>query len=337
MFEDLRRELRHLSGTHTVSCEMPSDDDGYFDRECPSPECSFLFKVHEDDWGDKVRDQEVFCPFCGHTAESDSWWTQQQFKHAQQAAVAQIEDRISGAIKRDAHRWNRRQPKSNFISTTMKVNSRPQHVRLPPAAAQLMELKIACRECACRYAVIGTAYFCPACGHNAADQMFEQSIRAIQQSLANVDVITDAMLDRDTAENTKRLIIEHGLQSAVTAFQRYAENLYGGLHSLAQPRRNAFQNLKEGSDLWHAVTGHRYNDYLDDNELQTLHKYFQQRHLLAHRQGLVDTDYLTKTGDKAYREGQRVVIKGNAVRNCLNLIEKLASAMMAQCTFTNFE
>lgn len=331
MFEETLRELKRLRGTHSVSVEMPSDKDGFFDRECPSQECTFQFKVHEDDWRDKVRDDEVFCPFCGHTAGSDSWWTQQQLKHAKEAAIAQIEGRISGATKRDAQRWNRRQSKKSFISMTMKVNSRPRQVMLPPAAAKPMELKISCPECACRYAVIGTAYFCPACGHNAADQMFEQSIKGIRQTLGSLDIMADAMPDRDAAENTKCQIIEYGLQSAVTAFQRYAEALYGRFPSLAQPRRNAFQSLREGSDLWDAATGKRYEDHLVDTELQTLQKYFQQRHLLAHRQGLVDTDYLNKTGDTTYREGQRVVIKRSAVLDCLNLIEKLTLAIMLQC------
>ncbi len=284
MFEELLRELDRLSGTHTVSIKVPSDTDGYFDRECPSVECTFQFKVHEHDWRHKVRDEEVFCPFCGHAAGSDSWWTQQQLKHAEEAALAQIEGRLSGAMNRDAQRWNRNQPKNSFISMSMKVDSRPQHVLLPPAAAEPMELRITCPECACRYAVIGTAYFCPACGHNAADLMFTQSIEGIRKTLDAIASITAAVSDRDTAKNMKRLIIEHGLQNAVTAFQRYAEALYSRFPELHAPRRNAFQNLTEGSDLWQKATGKRYKDYLSANVLKTLERYFQQRHLLAHRQ-----------------------------------------------------
>ncbi|MCB0253943.1 MAG: hypothetical protein KDI55_09455 [Anaerolineae bacterium] len=327
MFEELLRELGRLNGTHTVAAKVSSDKDGYFDRECPSAECTFQFKVHKDDWQGKVHDEEVFCPFCGHTAGSDSWWTQQQLKHAKEAALAQVEGRLSGAMNRDAQRWNRSQPKNSFISMTMKVDSRPQHVLLPPAAAEPMKLRIACPECACRYAVIGTAYFCPACGHNAADQMFAQSIEGIRKTLDAMGTMTAAIPDRDTAENTKRLIIEHGLQNAVTAFQRYAEALYSRFPSLPSPRRNAFQNLKEGSGLWHEATGKRYDDYLNAEDLKTLQRSFQQRHLLAHRQGLVDADYINKTSDQTYREGQRIVIRKNAVRECLNAIQKLAAAM----------
>lgn len=62
MFDELIRELRRLEGKHQVSVPMSADPEGYFDRECPSPECQSQFKVHEDDWRDKVRDEEAFCP-----------------------------------------------------------------------------------------------------------------------------------------------------------------------------------------------------------------------------------------------------------------------------------
>ena len=81
MIEELLRELRHLEGRHEVSAPLPSDADGYFDRECPPSACHFQFKVHEEDWRDKVREEEVFCAFCGHTAESGEWFTEDQIEH----------------------------------------------------------------------------------------------------------------------------------------------------------------------------------------------------------------------------------------------------------------
>ena len=40
-------------------------------------------------------------------------------------------------------------------------------------------------------------------------------------------------------------------------------------------------------------------------------------------QGLVDADYIARTGDTAYRIGQRIVIREAAVRESLALTEKL--------------
>lgn len=327
MFEELIRELGRLDGTHQVPVSIPADAEGYFDRECPSSECLFQFKVHEDDWRDKVRDEEVFCPFCGHAADSDQWWTDDQVEHAKQAAVAHVKGRIGGAMKRDADRWNRRQPRNSFISITMKVDNRSRHVLLPTAVAEPMRLKITCPECACRYAVIGAAFFCPACGHNAAEMVFGQSLAGIRNALDALPQIRAAITDRDTAETTARLLIENGLQNAVTAFQRYAEALYARHPAPSRPRRNAFQNLSEGSDLWQAAFGKPYSDYLTAAELDALTRAFQQRHLLAHTQGVVDQDYITRSGDTTYRSGQRLVVRETTVRECLNLIDKLAAGL----------
>lgn len=137
MFEDLIRALKNLDGLQ-VSVTMPADVDGYFDRACPSEACLFEFKIHEDDWRDKVRDEEVFCPFCRHDAPSDQWWTEAQIKHAKQAAFEEVSGEINAAMKNDADRWNRGQSRNNFLRITMSVDNKPRHIALPPAAAEPM-------------------------------------------------------------------------------------------------------------------------------------------------------------------------------------------------------
>ena len=324
MFEDLVGELERMHGIQEISVSLPSDSEGYFDRECPSPECRFQFKVHEDDW----RDEEVFCAFCGHAAPSDRWCTQEQMAHADAAAVAEIEGRIGSAMKRDAQRWNNRQRADSFLpSITLSVKDEPQHHFLPAAAAEPMRLRIECPACSCRYAAIGAAFFCPACRHNAADLMFTQSVAGIGGALDALPSVRAAIPDRDRAETTHRLIVESGLQHLVAAFQRYAEALYARFASAPPARRNAFQNLTEGSRLWHAATSKQYGDYISNAELATLTRCFQQRHLLAHTQGLIDADYIDRAGDTAYRIGQRIIIREAAVRECLALTEKLAAGM----------
>ena len=54
-----KRFLRGLEDTAEVSVPIEGDDEGYLDRECPSDECLFEFKVHGEDWAEKVRDEEV--------------------------------------------------------------------------------------------------------------------------------------------------------------------------------------------------------------------------------------------------------------------------------------
>ena len=164
--------------------------------------------------------------------------------------------------------------------------------------------------------------------------MFSQTITGIRQILDALDAIRATVPDRDTAETTARLITENGLQNAVTAFQRFAEALYGGCPSVETPRRNAFQNLSEGSELWFSATGKRYGDHLNRTELNALARFFQQRHLLAHTQGIVDADYINRTDDTTYRVGQRLVVRESTVRDGLALIEELATGMASDTPLT---
>ncbi|MCS6306444.1 MAG: hypothetical protein H8K07_22695 [Nitrospira sp.] len=102
---------------------------------------------------------------------------------------------------------------------------------------------------------------------------------------------------------------------------------YTRFPSASPPSRNIFQNLKEGSDLWFGVSNKYYTAYLSDADAVSLTRLFQQRHLLAHTQGVIDSDYITHTGDPTYQVGQRLVIREAAVRQCLSLIEKLIAGM----------
>jgi hypothetical protein len=61
--------------------------------------------------------------------------------------------------------------------------------------------------------------------------------------------------------------------------------------------------------------------------MKLLTRCFQQRHLLAHTQGIVDADYLARTGDTSYRLGQRIIVKEASLRNFVDLVEQLAAGL----------
>jgi hypothetical protein len=96
-------------------------------------------------------------------------------------------------------------------------------------------------------------------------------------------------------------------------------------------KRNAFQKLYGGSDLWEAVIGVTYAKLCGDASLKKLQVYFQQRHLLAHQQGIVDQDYIDRSGDTTYQVGQRLAVRDSAVREFAELIEKLGADIITLC------
>jgi hypothetical protein len=332
MFDHLIRALHELDGTHEVSVTLKAEPDaqGFIDKECPNKECLFPFKIHLEDWKGIVRDEEVFCPACGHSAPAKSWWTTEQIEWAQKSALSTVTGRIDEAMERDAREWNRRQPRNAFITMTLNVSRKHEPVLLPVGATEPMRLKVTCNQCQCRFSVIGSAYFCPSCGVSSAVHVFGQSLDKIETVLNVLPSIRDSLGDRDAAENTINLFMENSIVQAVMTFQRFAEALSAQAPGATPARRNVFQNLSEGSALWQKVTGKKYESYLQPDQLIALARYFQQRHLLAHREGLVDDDYVARSGDTTYRVGQRLVIREANARNCLSLVRKLGTAMLAE-------
>jgi predicted nucleic acid-binding Zn ribbon protein len=72
--------------------EIPLDEDGYLDRECPS--CERRFRWHDGPVGDTPAEvpqvEEYHCPYCGQQAAADQWWTSEQVETLQQTALAAV-------------------------------------------------------------------------------------------------------------------------------------------------------------------------------------------------------------------------------------------------------
>ena len=64
---------------------------------------------------------------------------------------------------------------------------------------------------------------------------------------------------------------------------------------------------------------------MEQNEYNRLNILFQQRHLLAHCEGIVDQKYLDNSVDKAYKLGQRIVVNRKDVTDLVLLIRQIIS------------
>lgn len=327
MFENMRLELKKMDqsqGGSSIPIQMPLDDEGYFDRQCPSVNCQSGFKVFFEDWKDKVSDVRVFCPICREGAKATEWNTPDQIEHIKQISFRHIQDVIEEAMSRDVSAFNSRQS-PGFIQLSLSYKPGTPILVVPINAAEKLEQKFTCAACACRYSSLGAAFFCPACGHNSAEVTYLQTIATVRQSVAALPGIREAvqaLAGPDAAENTVRQILENSMVRIVGAFQRSAEALFDRVPGASNVprRRNVFQSLGDGSALWRSATGKGYDDLLVSSEMADLLRFFQQRHLLAHCEGIVDSDYLNRSGDRSYSVGQRLVIREESVRRALDLI-----------------
>ncbi len=332
MFDKLLREMKKLERGVQVPIQIHLDDDGQLDRRCPSEECRAGFKVLLDDWKDKVQDEAAYCPICRHQAKSTEWNTPEQREYIHNAGLAYLQKVVRGALLEDSQQFNAMQPRGGFIQISLSYRPSSPVIVIPPTAAERLRQHSACESCGCRYSSLGAAFFCPACGHNSAKTTFAKAIETVRASVSSLDTIKAAVKagpGDDVATDTARHILENGLVKLVASFQRYAEATFYSLPNAGdfKFRKNVFQNLRESSALWRSATGKGYEDLLDAPSLDALRIFFQQRHLLAHREGIVDQEYIDKTQDMTYRVAQKLVIKDGAVNRLADLVESLASQL----------
>ncbi len=338
MFDEFEREMRRLEGGVPLSIELPVDEDGYIDRKCPGEKCGVYFKVLEEDWfSEKVRDEVAFCPFCRHEQPAEDWSTPEQDDYIASVGMAHIEGRVDRALSEDARRHNLREhsrPGGGLIDISMRMDYRPGPRRLvvPLEATEVLRQEFTCEKCECRWTSFGASFFCPGCGHNSAATTFGRTLEVVRETVAGLPKMREVLAtasNPETAEDAVRQLAEDQFPRLVGAFERFSEALFDQLpNASSHPKQgNVFQRLDDGSALWRAASGQGYEAHLSGGELSVLRLRFQQRHILGHKQGIVDQLYVNRSGDTSYTVGQRLVIREHDALELADVLKKLAGGL----------
>ena len=113
--------MRHLKQLgNRFSILIPRDEKGSLGRECP--ECERYFKITP---GTGLTGENLprHCPYCGHSAQQDQFFTKAQIEFAKSVAI----NKVTGAFIKDLKRleFNHR-PRGPFgIGISIKVEGRP--------------------------------------------------------------------------------------------------------------------------------------------------------------------------------------------------------------------
>jgi uncharacterized Zn finger protein (UPF0148 family) len=316
-----------MSDIINIPITLNSDEKGYFDRQCPNDKCEFVFKIFMDDWKEKVSDEQVYCPMCGHTAPSDQWYTHEQIEAIREIAASYAKSIISNELDKAFGKMARSTRGNKYVQITYKPNKKITFVNNPIGQRSEWELEITCEKCQTRYSVIGSAYFCPCCGHNAVERVFDESLDTVQKMIESIEDIYSALeknYGKDKAESMCRSMIEGTLGDIVSAFQKYAEDVYKRLAPTKKARVNDFQIIEKGSRLFHEAIGKGYDVWLTDEEIIDINILFQQRHLIEHNHGLIDERYIQNSNDRSYKIGQRVIVKNSDALRLLCHVRKLS-------------
>lgn len=307
-----------------IPIEIIADEKGYLDRECPHEECEFVFKIYIEDWKNKVSDEIVYCPRCGHIAPSDQWWTKQQLEDIKEIAIQWAMSQVQQTIQKSFRKMSRHSNK--YFKIKYKPGKMITFQNNPIGQREEWELEVLCDQCGTKTSVIGTAYFCPCCGNNAVDRVFNESMERIKNQLNSLNEMLELLekiYDKDTATNMIQNMIETSLKDIISAYQKFAlESFSKG--STKKVRPNDFQIVDKGSELFKMNYDVGYDEWLTSYEINYMVVMFQRRHILEHNNGIVDDKYLQNSKDTTYRVGQRVVCKKNHVLKLLEIIKKLS-------------
>jgi ribosomal protein L37E len=206
-----------------IPIRILSDEKGYFDRECPNEDCLYTFKVYMEDWENKVSDEEVHCPMCGHIDTSDKWWTQEQLDGMEEIVSSYALNYIETELDRTFGQLARSTRNNKFLKITYKPGRQTSFINNPIGQREEWETEIQCEKCGTRYSVIGSAFFCPCCGYNSAISAFNDSLDSIRKmidSLPEMRSLLTTRYNKDSAETMCRGMLEGTIGDMVSAFQR---------------------------------------------------------------------------------------------------------------------
>ena len=287
------RHLENLGSQFSIS--IPPDEDGLVGRECPELECESYFKI-QPGTGLKGENLPCHCPYCGHTAEANKFFTKAQIEYAKSVVLSQV----TGALLKDLKslEFNHR-PRGAFgIGISMKVSGQPtpiHHYR-----EKQLETEVVCEQCALRYTIYGVFGFCPDCGVHNSLQILKTNLRLVEKMLAVAE-----MQEQAVAQS----LIENSLEDCVSAFDGFGREICRVHAKTSTDPENvdkiSFQNLEGAKQNMSALFKLDLAAGLTDDELARF-RAFQKRHVLSHKMGVVDAEYLHKSGDTRAIVGRKV-------------------------------
>ena len=298
-----------------ISIPITPDVNKFTGRECPNPDCEGYFKV-EFGTGLKGNELPCHCPYCGHVAGHNQFWTKEQIEYAKSVAMKKIVDAIHLDLKKMEFDYK---PKGAFgIGVSLKVKA-GHPVPIHYYREKQLETEVVCSSCTLRYSIYGVFAFCPDCGQHNSLQIFDKNLEVVEKMLSLA-----AGAEKELAER----LVENALEDCISAFDGFGRELCRiYMEKTANPVKMgkvSFQNLDGVKSTILGMFGVDVSGYLTASEWQSAVCGFQKRHLIAHKMGIVDQDYLTKTGDAQAVAGRRVCLSVAEVREFVSLISKFA-------------
>lgn len=294
-----------------IKVSLPTDKNGLISRECPK--CQGVFKIKLGT-GLKGKNLPCHCPYCGYTKDMSQFNTPEQIEYAKSVAI----NEIMGALQSDIKEWGRElenSTKNSFMKMKIDYQSNPHQIQY--YQEKQLETNITCEVCTLEYAIYGVFAFCPDCGTHNSIQILEKNMELVQKEITFADTVDDKEFSSH--------LIEDALENAVSAFDGFGRATSAAFADKSSDENQAkdisFQNIFTARKRVKTLFGIDFASSINETEWETILRCFQKRHLLAHKMGVVDEEYLEKAKDTNAHLGRKITISQDEVIELLRLLK----------------
>lgn len=186
-----------------------------------------------------------------------------------------------------------------------------------------LETEVICDRCTLRYSIFGLFAFCPDCGAHNSQQILEKNLEVTEKELE-----LSATLEGDLSTH----LVQDALENIVASFDGFGrETCRVRAASATDPLRTknvSFQNIERARQRVQDLFRVDFATGLDETQWRSVCRGFNKRHLLAHKMGVVDQQYVNQTGDTSIAVGRKIIIDPNEVRELLTLVRKLGKTLV---------
>ena len=296
---------------NTISIKIQRDKDGYIGRECPVEQCLGYFKVKPGTGLEGTP--PCHCPYCGHEGEMSSFTTPDQIEYARSIATQKIGEAFRKDLK--ALEFNLK-PRGMFgIGISMKVKEGPP-LPIRYYREKQVETEIACDSCTLQYAIYGVFGWCPDCGAHNSLQILIKNLELADKELVLATSGEEAMAD---------YLICDALENVVAAFDGFGREICS-----RKGVEIGFQNLPVARRKLQESFRFDFADTVTPDEWALARMLFQKRHVLAHKMGVIDADYLEKAGDDSAIVGRRIRVTAEEVTSAIHIVAAFGRRLYAE-------
>jgi hypothetical protein len=247
-------------------------------RQCPDTDCEEYFKITP---GTGLKGAPpCHCPYCGHTGFSNAFFAREQIEYAKSV----VKGKVVEALRRDLKALEfEHKPRGQF-GIGVSVKFKPG-APIPNRWYRERDLEtgIVCDKCSLRYTIYGVFGWCPDCGIHNSLQILLKNLELAKKKLELA-----ASLDKELADS----VIADALPGIVAAFDGFGRELCS-----MEDFRISFQNLEGARKNIQERFGFDIAESVTTQQWRGACRAFQKRHLIGHRIGVIDEEYLQKADD----------------------------------------